>query len=278
MIFQGKNIFNASFDAYAGDYDSVRPGYPPKLFTDIQEQCGINSESRLLEIGSGSGIATTALAKISGEVVGIEPGANLAKIARERTKEFGNVKIVEAMFENYNSKAEFDSVLAFTAFHWISEASKYQKAANLLDEEGSLVLVWNSFFQSDSPVTDEVNRLYRDFLPSVYSGESKTVEVNAGVLNKLNRREQEISRNDLFYLVFLQKYLTVYHYDETAYPKLLNTFPKIVRVEDKARKRFLAEVSGTIKRLGKVRVPILTTLAVCRKRPAFLNAVGKAGA
>ena len=58
MMFKGNNIFNASFDVFANNYHSVRPGYPVLLFEDIKEQCGIGSDSRLLEIGAGSGIAT----------------------------------------------------------------------------------------------------------------------------------------------------------------------------------------------------------------------------
>lgn len=275
MIFQGKNVFNASFDAYADDYHTVRPGYPAQLFKDIQEQCGINRSSRLLEIGTGSGIATIELAKFSGEVVAIEPGANLAKIARKQTENLNNVKVVEVMFENFQFKEKFDSILAFTAFHWVSEATKYQKVVALLKDSGSLVLIWNSFFQSDSPVTVEVNKAYRKFLPGVYGEESQIAEVNRGVLAKLNRREQEIGQSSLFYTVFLQKYLTNCQYNEQTYPKLLNTFPKVVEIEDAKRKAFLSHVSSVVRHFGTISVPVLTTLIVCKKRSSFLETVGE---
>ena len=74
MIFRGKSIFNASFDVFAEDYHSVRPGYPPALYGDIKKLCGIGSTSRLLEIGAGSGIATVELAKFGGRVQSIGIG------------------------------------------------------------------------------------------------------------------------------------------------------------------------------------------------------------
>lgn len=272
-MFKGNNIFNASFDVFANNYHSVRPGYPVLLFEDIKEQCGIGSDSRLLEIGAGSGIATIELAKIGCRVIAIEPGVHLAAIAREQTKKFKNVEVFEGTFKNFQIADRFDVVLAFTAFHWLSEGDKYQRVLNLLNGSGSLVLVWNSFFQSDSSATVEVNSAYREFLPDIYSEESIVTDVNEGVLSKLNRREQEVVTNPLFYPVFLRKYLTTYNYDDQTYPKLLNTFPKIVEVEEEKRLRFLGHISEIVKRHGKISVPVLTTLIICQKRRYFLEAV-----
>ncbi|MEK7653451.1 MAG: class I SAM-dependent methyltransferase [Patescibacteria group bacterium] len=273
MMFKGKNIFNASFDVFANNYHSVRPGYPALLFEDVRDRCGIDVNSRLLEIGAGSGIATIELAKLGCHIVAIEPGAHLATIARKQTKRFKNVEIVEGTFENFQTADKFDAILAFTAFHWLSEGDKFQQVLDLLNDSGSLILVWNSFFQSDSPATIDVNRAYRECLPEVYPEESIVADVNKGVLSKLNRREQEAVANPLFYPVFLRKYLTAYNYDERTYPKLLNTFPKVVEVENKKRLAFLERISEIVKRHGKISVPVMTTLIVCQKRNYLLEAV-----
>jgi len=99
--------------------------------------------------------------------------------------------------------------------------------------------------------------------------------VNQGVLAKLNRREQEIYESSLFYPVFQQKYLTSYQYDTNTYPKLLNTFPKIVAIEETRRMQFLSRVSEIIRRYGTISVPVLTTMVVCEKRGCFLAKVLK---
>lgn len=273
MMFKGKSIFNASFDVFANNYHSVRPGYPVLLFEDIRYWCGIDADSRLLEIGAGSGIATIELAKLDCHVVAIEPGAHLASIAREQTDKFKNVQVVEGTFENFQTTDKFDAILAFTAFHWLSEGNKFQQIIDLLNDSGSLVLVWNSFFQGDSPATVDVNKAYRECLPEIYPEESIIADVNDGVLSKLNRREQEVVANPLFYPVFLRKYLTTYKYDGETYPKLLNTFPKVVEVENEKRLKFLERISKIVKRHGKISVPVLTTLIVCQKRKHFLETV-----
>jgi len=273
MMFKGKSIFNASFDVFANNYHSVRPGYPAPLFEDIRNQCGIDANALLLEIGAGSGIATVELAKLGCHIIAIEPGAHLATIAKEQTEGFKDVEVVEGTFENFQTTDKFDIVVAFTAFHWLSEGNKFQQVLDLLNDSGNLVLVWNSFFQSDSPATIDINKAYREYLPEVYPEESIVADVNKGVLSKLNRREQEVVANPLFYPVFLRKYLTTYNYDEQTYPKLLNTFPKVVEVENKKRMAFLNRISLIVKRHKKISVPVLTTLIICQKRNNFLEAV-----
>ena len=272
-MFKGKNIFNASFDVYADNYHSVRPGYPSALFGDIKEQCEIDEDSHLMEIGAGSGIATVELAKLGCHIIAIEPGAHLAAIAREQTGKFKNVEIVEGTFENFKTTEKLDGILAFTAFHWLKEGDKYKQVLDMLNGSGSLILVWNSFFQDDSLVTAEVNRAYHEFLPDVYPDESSVVSVNEGVLSKLNSREQEIVANPLFYAVYLRKYLTVYNYDDQTYPKLLNTFPKVVEVGEEKRHKFFERISAIVKRYGVISVPVLSTLIICQRKKAFLEAV-----
>lgn len=50
------------FDGVADLYDLTRPEYPSPLIDDLIECSGLNTESRILEIGSGTGILTKALA------------------------------------------------------------------------------------------------------------------------------------------------------------------------------------------------------------------------
>ena len=273
MIFQGEEIFDASFDIFANNYDDVRPGYPAQMYEDIQKICAVSDQSSLLEIGAGSGIATVELAKLGCKIVGIEPGANLVAIAKQKTAAYPNVEIKEVMFEEFEVKEKFGVVLALTSFHWISEYMKYKKVFYSLNDTGSFVLVWNSFFQSDSSAAQEINALYQEILPDIYP--LSDTNVNVSVLSKLNSREREIHESDLFYIHFLRKYITVCNYDSETYPKLLNTFPKIIKTDKKRRQEFLARVGLVVKKYGKISIPLLTTLIICKKREIFLHSIGK---
>lgn len=273
MFFNGSKIFEASFDVFAGNYHAVRPGYPKEMYGDIQRIGVITDTSRLLEIGAGSGIATKELAKYGCTIIGIEPGANLAEIARQHTAGCNGVEIREEMFETFQPEGKFDTILALTSFHWISEHMKYRRVYDLLENNGNFVVVWNSFFQSDSPVTREINELYSELLPEVYPDTG--TDINVSVMSKLGSREKEIQNNELFYIYFQRKYLVQYNYDATTYPQLLNTFPKIVQAKEEARDKFLFRVGEIVEKYGKISVPVLTTLIICRKRDYFLKSVGK---
>lgn len=273
MMLRGRSIFNVSFDVFARNYHSVRPGYPSEVYTDIASQCGITQDSRLLEIGAGSGIATLELAKMGCDVLALEPGGNLAAIARDNTKQYPKVKVVEGTFEDFESSEPFDAILAFTAFHWIKDGGegRFQKVASLLRSSGSLSLVWNSFFLSDTPVMAEVNAAYCELLPEVYPDDPAIGAVNQAVLEKLHRREQEVVGDSTFYTVYLRKYLASYRYDDETYPKLLNTYPKIIEVDGDRRQAFLDRIGIIVKRHGTIMVPVLTTLIVCKRREYFLQ-------
>lgn len=70
------------FDRIAALYDEARPGYPKPLFEDLGTLCGLGPSTRVIEIGCGTGQATRDLASHAGAVRCIEPGENLAALAR----------------------------------------------------------------------------------------------------------------------------------------------------------------------------------------------------
>jgi len=276
MMFKGQGIYNASFEVFADNYHSVRPGYPDVLFQDIRQHAGIADRSRLLEIGAGSGIATAKLAEFGGPLLAIEPGKHLAEIARQHNTAHAHVTILEGTFEDFTSDERFEAIFAFTAFHWLKEGNKFQRVSDLLADDGSLVLTWNSFLQAETEAMTEVNALYRELLSDVYPETADAAHVNARVLEKLSGREQEIAGNPLFTTTFLCKYLSTYTYDADTYPKLLNTYPKIIGIEDVRRKEFLRRVGKIVAKHKTLSVPVLTTLIIAKKR-AYLQMMASNG-
>ena len=123
-------------------YERARPTYPPALFDDLVVLAGLRRGARLLEIGCGTGIATAELAERGFEIVCVELGAGLAAVARRRLAAHASVEIVNAVFEEWEPpRAEFDAVVAFTAFHWIDPDARYAKTARLLAPGGALAVV-----------------------------------------------------------------------------------------------------------------------------------------
>ena len=128
-----------TFDEIAELYDRVRPYYREELFDDLFDYAGIApSAARILEIGPGPGRATEPLARRGAEIVGIELGANLARIARDKLSRFPRVRIVNANFETWELDGLFDIVFAATAWHWIDPKRRYALAGRALRPGGVL--------------------------------------------------------------------------------------------------------------------------------------------
>jgi len=128
------------FDEIAELYDQGRRECPSFLFDDLFALSGIVPvAARILEIGCGTGQATLPLARRGCEVLCVELGANLAKIARRKLAQFPRVTIVNASFEEWQPNGElFDIVLAVTSWHWIDPRVRYAKAAAALRPGGVL--------------------------------------------------------------------------------------------------------------------------------------------
>lgn len=273
MNFRGEKLFDASFDKFAKTYDKVRPRYPIQLYKDIQTFCDISSQTNLLEIGTGSGIATEEIAKLRARIITVEPGDNLVEVAKQNLSGYHNIRFICDTFENCDfENRQFDIILSATTFHWLEKDSKYYDCYRYLKDNGFLVLYWNSFCRENSPIMKEIDEVYARNLSATYERRS---DVNRGVLDKVIKREQELIQSEYFYISALKRYRTEYHYDADSYVALLNTYPKIIKLSSDVRDKFLAEIREVIIRnSNKITIPILTSLYICRKREQFTNDLG----
>lgn len=72
----------STFDSVAQRYERARPGYPAEMFDELAALAGLDGSARVLEIGPGTGKATRGLLRRGWSVVAVEPGAQLAAVAR----------------------------------------------------------------------------------------------------------------------------------------------------------------------------------------------------
>jgi SAM-dependent methyltransferase len=125
-------------------YDRVRPGYPDELFTDLATITGMDERSSVLEVGCGTGQATRSLAALGCSVTAIEPGVEMAALARQRLATFPNVAVETSMFEDWDDRdARFDAVVSASAWHWIDPSIGWQRAHDLLYPGGWMALLGN---------------------------------------------------------------------------------------------------------------------------------------
>ena len=80
--FSGKA---ASFNGAAETYDKMRPGYVPALYQEIFTYLPLSAESRVLEVGTGTGQATRPILETGCTLIAVEPGDKLAQTAGENS-------------------------------------------------------------------------------------------------------------------------------------------------------------------------------------------------
>ena len=86
----------------------------PYIVARMTELLEINSESRVLEIGAGSGYQTAILAKVAGQVYSIERIANLAREAQNRIRELGIYNATVKCFDGtlgWAANSPYDAIL-----------------------------------------------------------------------------------------------------------------------------------------------------------------------
>ena len=123
-------------------YDRVRPAYPDALFADLVATTGIDASSSVLEVGCGTGQATHSLAALGCSVTALEPGAELAALARRRVGTFPNVDVANATFEEWQDRSRrFDAIVAASSWHWVDPSIGWRRAHDLLRPRGWMALL-----------------------------------------------------------------------------------------------------------------------------------------
>lgn len=134
--------YGESFDRVATEYDRHRPAYPEQLIDLACRAAGLERGDRVLEIGCGTGQLTHSLLARGLQVTALEPGAQLASLARRRFQGADELELVNSRFEHARLPHErFRAVFSASAIHWIDPDIGWQRAAEALAPGGTLALI-----------------------------------------------------------------------------------------------------------------------------------------
>ena len=147
-----------SFGSDAERYDRARPRYPGPWWTGSSPPAP--GPGLCLDVGCGTGIAARQFQAAGCRVLGVDPDARMAELARRR-----GLEVEVAMFEAWDSGGrEFDAVVAGQAWHWVDPVAGAAKAAEVLRPGGRLAVFWN-VFQPPPDLAEAFAAVYRRVLP-----------------------------------------------------------------------------------------------------------------
>jgi len=133
--------FSDRVDAYV----RFRPGYPSNVVRTLERDLGIHpGTTRIVDIGTGTGISAELFLRDGYDVVGVEPNEAMRAAAQKRFAGEPRFRILPGSAEATTlPDASADLVLAAQAFHWFDRARARTEIARILARGGALALVWN---------------------------------------------------------------------------------------------------------------------------------------
>jgi SAM-dependent methyltransferase len=249
-----------SFDKVSDLYDQYRPTYPTELIENILALTSIPARGQILEIGSGTGIATQLFAERGFRMHCIEPGQNLAQVAAQKLQDFPDVSFEHVRFEDWQEHAgRFDLVISAQAFHWVNGAVGYPKIARALKSNGHLALFWNMYPGFAGAVGVDLDRVYRERVP-------ERIEKPEDPEELIKYRSSAITASCCFGPVRIKRFPWSVRYNCQQYLGLLNTYSDHLRLSEQTRQSLFEGVAEVIERHGGfIDRPYLAVLYVARK-------------
>lgn len=159
------------FDTIPEQFDKYRLCYCKELFDHFIGKADIGKGTKVLEIGPGTGQATTPVLETGCDYKGIELGENLAEFMREKYKGYENFSLVNDDFITHDLGGEkFDVIYSAAAIQWLPEDIAFTKTFELLRSGGTLAMIFLCKGDYESPQPE----LYRD-IQKVYDEYFKPV-------------------------------------------------------------------------------------------------------
>jgi SAM-dependent methyltransferase len=143
-----------SFGAVAGNYDRYRPSYPAELAADV---CALLPGRRVVEVGAGTGIATSRFAARGLDITCVEPDPQMAAVLAGKFHDSDPVRVVVDSFEGWSAGRDpadppYDGLICAQAWHWTVAGTRWRDAAAALTAGGLVALFWNQDGYADPAV------------------------------------------------------------------------------------------------------------------------------
>jgi SAM-dependent methyltransferase len=262
-----------SFDSVAQSYDQARPRYPEALFDDLLKIARLPLNARILDVGAGSGIATLPFAARGFDVVALEPGAELAKLARRNLVAYPNATVHRVSFEKARlATASFDMILSATAWHWVDPLLGSTIAARVLPPGGTLALWWMGFSTLTDHFVAQSREIIRSWVSSPVAAANGALWTYRGTPRGPGSSVSSCLVGDIdahpdFLKINQRRYITTQSYNASTYVQLLGTYADFVLLPEPLRSGLYADIGRLINERfsGTVTRTFVTTLYVWRR-------------
>ncbi len=226
-----------SFGGVATQYDRARPTYPPALIDRLMEW----SPHQVLDVGCGTGKASRLMIARDCDVLGVEPDASMAAVARTH-----GVTVEAGTFEQWDARHRmFDLVMSGQAWHWVEPEAGTAKAASVLHPGGHLAVFWNRG-RHDPETAAALDAVYMRIAPSIAIPSADL----RPPIEAPDTRVGALESSSAFSGLEVQEFSWETVYDRDAWLDLIATHSDHVTLPDAVRIELLDAVGDVIDRRG----------------------------
>lgn len=158
---ENKDLFSQKGEMYS----MGRPTYALQLIEYLFKKTGMNKNSTIADIGSGTGIFAKQLADFCDRVICIEPNEDMRRVAHQNLSSCSNVQIIDGDAENTKlDNNSVDFITAAQSFHWFDTDKFIAESKRILKPNGKAILVWN-MRDTECDLCRENYRIFADYCP-----------------------------------------------------------------------------------------------------------------
>jgi SAM-dependent methyltransferase len=248
VVDAGRDRLGCVFNEVPELYDRIRPTYPDELFAELASIAGIDDDSRVVEVGCGTGQATRSLAALGCSVTAVEPGPAMARVARQRLANLPAVRIETSTFEQWDDRgASFDTLVAASSWHWVEPSLGWPKAHKVVRPDGWMALLAHVVVrrEGEPEFYAETADLHEQFSPGNPDwGHPPLADVVRATDSGWG---PDIDPGGLFGDPIVRWYPTVQVFDSNGFADLLRTTSIYRRLETSTRESLLDAIAERIR-------------------------------
>jgi len=187
------------FSDRVSNYLKYRPSYPQELVDTLAKACHLGSQSRIADVGSGTGIFTRLMLDKDYYVSGVEPNNNMREAAERQFAGYNKFCSMDGQSERTGlDDSSIDLITAAQSFHWFEAGDTRQEFMRILKPGGYVALIWNQR-KIEQPFQAEYDSMLRKLAPDYSAVNHMNISAedirNFFSPNKVAKFEFEYSQN-----------------------------------------------------------------------------------